>query len=117
MNSSTQSSRRTRVPSVGLLARTLLEDWRPATTAALLDVMVQDLRQDLANIRTPTVVVRGTADARSPRHAAVELCALLPRARLVEIVGAGHDCTGPELESLLIAASQDARAEAEPPAN
>ena len=104
-------------PERRLLARTLLEDWRPATTAALLDVMVQDLRPDLANIRTPTVVVRGTADARSPRHAAVELCALLPRARLVEIVGAGHDCTGPELESLLIAASQDARADAEPPAN
>jgi pimeloyl-ACP methyl ester carboxylesterase len=104
-------------PERRALARALIEDWRPATTAALLDVMVQDLRPDLANIRTPTVVVRGTADARSPRHAAVELCALLPHARLVEIVGAGHDCTGQELESLLVAASKGAHADAEPPAD
>jgi len=102
-------------PERRALARTLLEDWRPATTLALLNVMVQDLRPDLANIRTPTVIVRGTADARSPRHAAVEMCALLPRARLVEIVGAGHDSTGQELESLLVAVSQDAHADAAPP--
>lgn len=106
-----------RRPERRALARTLLEEWRPPTTTALLDVMVQDLRPDLAHIRTPTVVVRGTADVRSPRHAALEMCSLLPRARLVEIVGAGHDCTGPELESLLVAASNDAHADAEPPAD
>ncbi len=91
-------------------ARMLLGDWRPATTAALLPVMSQDLRPELPTIRTPTVVVRGTDDARSPRSAAVELCALLPQADLVEIAGAGHDCTGPELDALLVAAAQAATA-------
>lgn len=88
-------------------ARILLGDWRPATTAALLDVMVQDLRPILPAIRTPTVVVRGAEDARSPRAASVELCDLLPHARLVEIPGAGHDCSGPELDALLVSAAEN----------
>ena len=78
--------------------------------------MEQDLRPGLPTIRTPTLIVRGTADARSPRSASLELCQLLPEARLVEIAGAGHDCTGPELDAVLIAASRDARAEVAPPA-
>lgn len=93
-------------------ARTLLDDWRPATTAALLPVMAQDLRPGLPTIHTPTVVVRGSADARSPLSASLELRELLRNAHLVEIAGAGHDCTGPELEAVLIDA---ARAAAEPP--
>ena len=96
-------------------ARSLLDDWRPATTAALLAVMAQDLRPGLPTIRTPTVIVRGTADARSPRSASLELCELLPLARLVEIAGAGHDCTGPELDAVLVAASRKARTTADPP--
>ena len=90
-------------------ARALLDDWRPATTVALLDVMVQDLRPGLPTIRTPTVIVRGTADARSPRSASLVMCELLPHARLVEIPGAGHDCSGPQLDVVLIAAAHDAR--------
>ena len=95
-------------------ARSLLDDWRPATTAALLDVMVQDLRPDLPSISTPTVIVRGTADARSPRSASLEMCGLLPRADLVEIAGAGHDCSGPELDAVLVAAARAASAAAGP---
>lgn len=91
-------------------ARSLIDDWRPATTAALLEVMVQDLRPGLPRIGTATVVVRGARDARSPRSASLELCELLPHARFVEIAGAGHDCTGPELDALLIASARDARA-------
>jgi pimeloyl-ACP methyl ester carboxylesterase len=90
-------------------ARRLLDDWRPATTAAVIDVLVQDLRPALPSIQTPTVVVRGTADARSPRSASLEICSLMPRARLVEIVGAGHDTTGPELDAVLVAAARNAR--------
>lgn len=90
-------------------ARGLVDEWRPATTAALLDVMVQDLRPGLSRIRTPTVVVRGSADARSPRSASLELCELLPDARLVEIAGAGHDCSGLELDAVLVAAARGAR--------
>jgi len=93
-------------------ARSLIDDWRPATTAAVLGVMAQDLRPDLPTIRTPTVIVRGTADARSPRSASLQLRDLLPQARLVEITGAGHDCTGPELDAELLAASREARAPA-----
>lgn len=92
-------------------ARSLLDDWRPSTTAALLDVMVQDFRPALPTVRTPAVIVRGTADVRSPRSASLEICELLPRARLVEIAGAGHDCTGPELDAVLVAAAREAGAD------
>jgi len=95
-------------------ARSLLEDWRPATTAALLPVVAQDLRPRLAMIRTPTVIVRGTLDARSPRIASVELSQLLPEARLVEVPGAGHDCTGSVLDGVLMSASREARETADP---
>ncbi|WP_243074364.1 alpha/beta fold hydrolase [Microbacterium sp. SS28] len=95
--------------------RSLVDDWRPATMAAVLDVMLQDLRPGLRTIRTPTVVVRGTADARSPRSASLELCELLPHARFEEISGAGHDCTGPDLDAVLLVSAHDAGAEAAPP--
>ena len=87
-------------------ARALLDDWRPATTAAVLDVMVQDLRPALAGIRTPTVVVRGTNDARSPRQASLDIVSAMPHARLVQIPGAGHDCSGADLDAVLLAAAQ-----------
>ncbi|WP_168626391.1 alpha/beta hydrolase [Cryobacterium sp. BB307] len=94
------------------LARRLLGEWRPATTAALLELMVQDLRPGLPAIQAPTVVVRGAADARSPRSASLGLCGLIREARLVEIADAGHDCSGPELDAVLIAAARDASAKA-----
>jgi len=90
------------------LARRMIDEWRPATTESLLGVMTQDLRPALRTIRTPTVVVRGMEDARSPLRAARELCELLPHARFVEIPGAGHDCTGPELDAVLVAAASGA---------
>ena len=77
--------------------------------------MEQDLRPGLAMIRTPTLIVRGTADARSPRSASVELCQLLAEARLVEIAGAGHDCTGPELDAVLVRSSREAVTAVNPP--
>jgi pimeloyl-ACP methyl ester carboxylesterase len=95
-------------------ARTLLGDWRPATTAALLDVMVEDFRPGLPTIRTPTTIVRGAADVRSPRSASLEMCELLPHAHLLEIAGAGHDCSGPELDAVLVAAASDARLDTPP---
>ena len=89
-------------------ARRMLNEWRPATTAALLDIAAMDLRPALSSIHTPTVVVRGAEDARSPRHAALSMITALPDARLVEIAGAGHDCSGPELDSVLLAAAHRA---------
>lgn len=82
-------------------ARALLADWRPATTRNLLRQLTRDLRPELAHIRTPSVIVRGAGDARSPRSASVELSESLPNARFVEVAG-GHDCSGPELDDLLV---------------
>jgi pimeloyl-ACP methyl ester carboxylesterase len=75
-------------------------------------MMEQDLRPGLPTIRTPTVIVRGSADARSPRSASLEMCDLLPHAQLVEIADVGHDCAGPQLDAVLVAAALDARAAA-----
>lgn len=91
-------------------ARRMIDDWRPATTAALLELMAQDLRPGLPAIETPTGIVRGTADVRSPRSASLEIRALLPHAQLVEIEGAGHDCSGPELDAVLLSAAGPGRA-------
>ena len=71
--------------------------------------MSQDLRPALPSIRTPTLIVRGAHDQRSPRKAALALVDALPDARLVEIPNAGHDCTGPELDALLLAAARAGR--------
>ncbi|WP_194395696.1 alpha/beta fold hydrolase [Microbacterium atlanticum] len=83
-------------------ARALLDDWRPSTTAALLDVASMDLRAALPAIRTPTVVVRGADDVRSSREAALDVVRRLPRARFTEIPRLGHDCTGPELDAVML---------------
>ncbi len=90
------------------LARRLLDDWRPETTRALLDVASLDLRSALPSISTPAVVVRGTEDVRSPHEAALALCDRLPDAELVELDGAGHDCAGPDLDDVLVAAAHSA---------
>ncbi|MFF2487250.1 alpha/beta fold hydrolase [Microbacterium sp. NPDC058062] len=95
-------------------ARILIDDWRPETTAAMIDVMTQDLRPALPRIHTPTFVVRGTADSRSPRSASLDLCALLPDAHLLEITDAGHDCSGPELDALLQRAAREAQIDPTP---
>lgn len=90
------------------MARALLDDWRPATTAALLKVMTLDLRPALPSIHTPTVIVRGAQDVRSPRAAALEMVEALPDARFIEIADAGHDCTGPELDAVLTTEAAEA---------
>ncbi|QKJ20847.1 alpha/beta fold hydrolase [Microbacterium hominis] len=95
-------------PSRRNLARMLIDHWRPQTTAAMLDTMVLDLRDVLDSIQTPTFVVRGSADERSPRAASLELVERMPHARLREIAGAGHDCAGPELDEVLVQAAHEA---------
>lgn len=83
------------------LARSLLADWRPATTRALLPVLQLDLRAALPAITVPTLVVRGSRDVRSPRSASLAMTDAMPHARFAEIEGAGHDCNGPELGALV----------------
>lgn len=92
------------------LARLLIDHWRPETTQAMLDTMILDLRDDLGSIQTPTFVVRGAEDERSPRSASLDIIERMPHAQLYEIPGAGHDCSGPGLDEVLVRAARDAAA-------
>ena len=84
-------------------ARAALLEWRPATTAALLSAFARlDLRAALPRITVPTLVVRGAQDLRSPFVAAAAIARAIPRARLVEIGGLGHDCTGPDFDAAVV---------------
>jgi pimeloyl-ACP methyl ester carboxylesterase len=49
-----------------------------------------DTRDDLAEVRAPTLLVWGDADRRSPLNVARDLENRMPAARLVVIPGAGH---------------------------
>jgi pimeloyl-ACP methyl ester carboxylesterase len=49
-----------------------------------------DFGDRLAQIRLPTLVVRGELDASSSRQTMQAMAKLLPRARYAEIDGAGH---------------------------
>jgi len=51
-----------------------------------------DLRDVLAVIDVPTLLLYGDADQRSPLDVAEDLHAAIPRSRLVVIRGAGHYC-------------------------
>jgi pimeloyl-ACP methyl ester carboxylesterase len=76
-------------------ARAALLEWRPQTTAAMLEALGQlDLRSSLPRIDVPTLVVHGGADRRSPFTAALAIAQAIPHARLVELAGLGHDCCG-----------------------
>jgi pimeloyl-ACP methyl ester carboxylesterase len=76
-------------------AREALLEWRPQTTAALLEALGRlDLRASLHRIDVPTLVVHGGADRRSPFSAALAIAQAIPHARLVELAGLGHDCCG-----------------------
>jgi pimeloyl-ACP methyl ester carboxylesterase len=55
-----------------------------------------DVRDQLAGIRTPTLVVAGTEDRLTPPKYGRFLAEAIPKARLVEIPGAGHF---PQLEA------------------
>ncbi|WP_173922947.1 alpha/beta fold hydrolase [Agromyces sp. Marseille-P2726] len=91
------------------LTRSLLADWRPSTTRVLLRTLSLDLREALPAINVPTLVVRGSEDARSPRSASLAIVAAMPDARFAEIDGAGHDCAGPELAARVAAFLADRR--------
>lgn len=63
----------------------------PAALKEGLDwLRTKDLRAHLGAVRAPATVVHGTADRVVPIGAGRRLACLLPRARLVEVDGAGH---------------------------
>lgn len=57
---------------------------------ALADITRQDFRERLPALRTPTLVVGGTADTSTPPETARMLAGLIPGARLAVLDGAGH---------------------------
>jgi pimeloyl-ACP methyl ester carboxylesterase len=69
-----------------MLGATSRETIRDAGTALLR----LDLTAGLPNVRLPTLVLVGTADALTPPRDSQRIADLVPGARLVEYPGAGH---------------------------
>jgi len=59
-------------------------------SGALRILMQTDLRDDVAAISTPTLVIAGQRDALTPAAAGAWLAAAMPQARYREIAGAAH---------------------------
>lgn len=77
---------------LNLMARLILKsDPRGfvAQVEAILD-MSDDLRDQLHEIRVPTLVITGSQDSLTPLGDAEELAELIPRAELIVLSGAGH---------------------------
>ncbi|HKK07383.1 MAG TPA: alpha/beta hydrolase [Gemmatimonadota bacterium] len=64
---------------------------RPGVGSRRVDLLRGlDLRPELADIRAPTLVVKGPRDAYCPPMWSREIAALIPGARYVEVPGTGH---------------------------
>ena len=72
--------------------RAILSDFHPAGQRALLRAgfAEHDLRDVLAGIDVPTLLLYGDKDVRSPLTVAEEMHASIPGSRLVIIPGVGH---------------------------
>ncbi len=78
-------------PSHLELTRSMIAACPAATSRACALALVGiDLREELAGVDLPTVVVGGTADVMTPPGAARELAAAIPGARLEIMEGGGH---------------------------
>ncbi|KQT02153.1 alpha/beta fold hydrolase [Cellulomonas sp. Leaf395] len=73
------------------LLRAMAASVRPATLGAQLEVMARaDLRDQLADVAVPTLLIWGELDARSPLDVARQLERAIPDTELVVIKGVGH---------------------------
>lgn len=73
------------------LLRELSAAVRPATLGPQLELMARaDLRDQLADVAVPTLLVWGELDARSPLRVARQLEDAIPDTELVVIEGVGH---------------------------
>jgi len=72
--------------------RHIMEGVPRTTLLASLEAMAErpDRRSNLAAMHMPMLLVRGVHDRLVPRSAMVEMAALLPDARLLELEGSGH---------------------------
>jgi pimeloyl-ACP methyl ester carboxylesterase len=78
--------------------------------SALLEL---DLTEDLPNVRLPTLVVVGSADALTPPRDSRRIAELVPGSRLVEYEGAGHMLMyerTDELDALVMAFADECQA-------
>jgi pimeloyl-ACP methyl ester carboxylesterase len=72
---------------------TIMSEARPVATRAMAHALAEaDLRDALAAIDVPTLVLQGEVDERSPVGVAEELHGEIPRSRLVVLAGLGHVC-------------------------
>lgn len=80
-----------RTPEATAMIDTLRDSVAPAGYAACCDALAAyDLRDDLARITAPTLVVAGRADPATPPARARELTDGIPDASLVELSAAAH---------------------------
>lgn len=71
----------------------IMSEVRPVATRAMAHALAEaDLRDVLATIDVPTLLVYGDADERSPLSVAEDLRDGIPGSRLVVMPGFGHEC-------------------------
>lgn len=69
----------------------IMSEFHPAGVRAMARAFAEaDLRDVLARITVPTLLLYGDADRRSPLHVAEDLHARIPTSRLVVMHGVGH---------------------------
>jgi pimeloyl-ACP methyl ester carboxylesterase len=72
---------------------TIMAQIRPAGTRAMAHALAEaDLRDVLAGIAVPTLLLYGDADVRSPLTVAAQLASAIPTSTLVVMPGLGHEC-------------------------
>jgi pimeloyl-ACP methyl ester carboxylesterase len=79
-------------PEVGGAFAASVRRFHPAGFRAMARAASEDVRDVLARIGVPTLVVHGELDVRAPRAVAEGLREAIPGARLVVLPGVGHVC-------------------------
>jgi pimeloyl-ACP methyl ester carboxylesterase len=76
-----------------VMLRTIMSESRPVATRTMAHALAEaDLREDLASIGAPTLLVHGGSDERSDLGVADELRRRIPSSILVVLPGLGHEC-------------------------
>jgi pimeloyl-ACP methyl ester carboxylesterase len=105
-------------PSQVEATREMLAACDKATTREAVSALLHlDLMEGLQQLRVPTLVLVGTADALTPPRDSRRIAELVPNARLVEYEGGGHmlmyERTA-EVDALVMAFARDVQADAGP---
>lgn len=80
-------------PALLAQAREMVEGVRTDGARTMLHAMARcDLRESLAAVRAPTLVLHGSDDVRVPAQAARAIHEAIPGSRLTVLDGIGHEC-------------------------